>query len=140
MERREFLGTTARFGAGLTLAGALAACVRDDATTGGTASAPPSSSSSSTTAESTTPASTTPATPEPTLDAVAYRLSTRNVRTACGACKAHAAHRWFATSEAADRHRAHAGCHCAVVAQRVASAQVAAWFAGRDEYDDRWAE
>lgn len=71
---------------------------------------------------------------------VAYRLSTRNRRAHCNACKAHAAHRYFATAEAAAASRAHAGCTCAVVANPVAPQQLETWFiaTANDTFDDRW--
>jgi hypothetical protein len=71
--------------------------------------------------------------------AVAFRLSTRNQRSPCGACKAHAAHRFYESSEAAEGDRAHPGCICEVVQQKVTEADIDKFF-GDDErtvFDDR---
>ena len=75
-----------------------------------------------------------------TSAAVAYRLSTRNQRAPCKACKAHAAHRYFASAEAAAAGRAHAGCACAVVTNPVTAQQLETWFVttASDTFDDRW--
>lgn len=67
-----------------------------------------------------------------------WRLSTRNQRSPCGACKAHAAHRFFSSAEAAEAGRAHAGCSCEVREQRTTFAQFQDWFAEGDQiFDDR---
>lgn len=71
--------------------------------------------------------------------ATVWRLSTRNQRTPCGACKAHAAHRYFSSPEAAEAGRAHAGCSCEVREQRTTVGQFQDWFAEGDQvFDDRW--
>ncbi|MEQ1874609.1 MAG: hypothetical protein ABL953_12870 [Ilumatobacteraceae bacterium] len=73
------------------------------------------------------------------LDATVWRLSTRNQRSACAACKAHAAHRYFVSAAAADADRAHAGCSCETREQRTTTGQVQEWFGeGGEVYDDRW--
>lgn len=72
--------------------------------------------------------------------ALVYRLSTRNNRAACAACRAHGANRYYRSAEAADAGRAHPGCSCQVLSHDVARAQYDAWFAdaSRAVYDARW--
>ncbi len=72
-------------------------------------------------------------------EATMWRLSTRNQHSPCSACKGHAAHRYFATEEAADADRAHAGCSCEIREQRTTTGQVQEWFGeGGEVFDDRW--
>lgn len=68
-----------------------------------------------------------------------WRFSTRNQRAPCTACKAHAAHRYYVSAEAADANRAHRGCTCEIREQAVTQLQYDSWFtvAGRNVYDDR---
>ena len=56
---------------------------------------------------------------------------------ACEACRDHAAHRTYRTAEAAERDRAHEGCHCEIVGEIVKDPFLMARFAGRDVLDDR---
>lgn len=70
----------------------------------------------------------------------AYRLSTRNNRHACTACRKHAFFRSYRTAGAADGDRAHDGCNCRIVPQRIA---VDAWKRmfgphHRTVFDARW--
>ena len=72
-------------------------------------------------------------------EATVWRLSTRNQRAPCAACKAHAAHRLFVSDASADAGRAHAGCACEVRAQRTTVGQMQVWFGeGAQAFDDRW--
>lgn len=68
---------------------------------------------------------------------LAYRLSSRGCR-ACTACKAHAANRYYRTQEAADADRAHAGCNCKIVSQRIKRRLAKRYFKRGDMYDLRW--
>jgi hypothetical protein len=138
MERREFIGVATRAAVGVAVGGAavLAGCT-DDAPD--VASRTSSTGSGGTTATSTTGASTTSSGPV-VRDAIVFRLSTRGPKAPCAACRAHAAHRHFATAEAADAGRAHPGCDCTIREQPVTSGQLEQWFAaGHDVHDDRWA-
>lgn len=73
------------------------------------------------------------------LEATVWRLSTRNQRSPCTACKAHAAHRYFVSEAAADADRAHAGCYCEIRGQTTTVGQVQEWFGeGGEVFDDRW--
>jgi hypothetical protein len=65
-----------------------------------------------------------------------YRLSTHSRRD-CHACKAHAANHYFRTYEAADGHRAHRGCNCAIVTQRIAPGLAVSYFHDGDAFDLR---
>jgi hypothetical protein len=77
--------------------------------------------------------------PDNNLPATVWRLSTRNQRAPCAACKAHAAHRYFTTDAAAEAGRAHSGCVCTIRAQPTTVGQLQAWFAeGIEVHDDRW--
>lgn len=67
----------------------------------------------------------------------AFRLSTHGHRT-CGACKAHAANRFYRTREAADADRAHVGCNCAIVTQRIKRRLAKRYFSQGDVFDLRW--
>ena len=49
-------------------------------------------------------------------------------RCACGACYAHSRNKLFPTPEAADHNRAHRGCNCRIVAQRLPAGQWVALF------------
>jgi len=72
-------------------------------------------------------------------EATVWRLSTRNQRAPCGACKAHAAHRFFVSDVAAEAGRAHAGCTCEIRAQRTTVGNFQTMFTDGDEvFDDRW--
>src|SRR4029453_6260037 len=68
-----------------------------------------------------------------------YQLSSRDCR-ACKACKAHAANRLYRTQEAADADRAHVGCSCAIVSQRIERRLAKHYFKKRDAFDLRWEE
>jgi hypothetical protein len=118
-ERRRFLGSAAAGAAGL----ALAACGsgtksfgKDTQKPSGTATTLPSKA-----------------------DLRVWRLSTRNQRAPCTACKAHAAHRYYTSAEAAGANRAHPGCTCEIREQAVTQLQYDAWFSvtGRAVFDDR---
>ena len=68
-----------------------------------------------------------------------YKLSTHNLH-ACQACRLHGFHRFFRT-----RHvqRAHPGCNCRIVRQRIPDAQWIQFFVRkngslRKAWDDRW--
>jgi hypothetical protein len=67
---------------------------------------------------------------------VVFRLSTHGRRT-CKACKAHAANRFYRTQEAADADRAHAGCNCAIVTQRIKRRLAKRYFEQGDVFDPR---
>lgn len=71
---------------------------------------------------------------------VVWRLSSRR-QHACVACKAHAAHRFYADADAADADRAHPGCSCTVREQRAGSGDQGRQLqaAAGPVYDDRWA-
>lgn len=66
----------------------------------------------------------------------AFKLSTRG-RHGCNACTHHARFKLFQTSAAADAHRAHAGCDCAVKAVMISAADAATYFAQGPIYDRR---
>lgn len=68
---------------------------------------------------------------------VVYRLSSRG-HHACKACKAHAANRFYKTQAAAEADRAHAGCGCKIVEQRIKPRLVKRYFKRGDVYDLRW--
>lgn len=70
---------------------------------------------------------------------VVFRLSTHGRRT-CGACKGHAANRFYRTMEAADGDRAHLGCNCAIVTQRIKRRLFKRFFKEGDVFDLRWKE
>jgi hypothetical protein len=75
----------------------------------------------------------------PAPRAPVFRLSTRNHRAACAACRAHAANRIYRTAEAADAGRAHAGCSCRVLSHEIDTARYDTWFADdRAVHDSRW--
>jgi len=71
-----------------------------------------------------------------------YRLSTRG-SDACHSCKAHGAHRFFRKPRFARQGRAHLGCDCRIVVQRIRRKQWKQYFRNPDgslrgEWDDRW--
>lgn len=66
-----------------------------------------------------------------------FRLSTHGRRT-CSACKGHGANRYFRTREAAHGGRAHLGCNCAIVLQRIPRGLVRRYFRSGDVFDRRW--
>lgn len=68
---------------------------------------------------------------------VVFRLSSHG-RRCCGACKAHAANRFYRTEAAADADRAHAGCNCAIVSQRIKRRLAKRYFKRADVFDLRW--
>jgi hypothetical protein len=63
---------------------------------------------------------------------------------ACAACRRHAAHKIFASREAAEARRAHPHCRCAIVAVAVPAAEFVRLFGEPDrpgfrgEFDRRW--
>ena len=66
-----------------------------------------------------------------------WRLSTHG-RRACGACKAHAANLYFRAPAFAERTRAHVGCNCPVLKQRIAKEDYDGYFPdGAVIYDNR---
>ena len=71
-----------------------------------------------------------------------FRLSTRG-QDACGSCKGHGAHRYFRTRHAANHNRAHKGCNCHILRQKIPQAQWNTFFVKKDgtlrnQWDDRW--
>lgn len=70
---------------------------------------------------------------------IVYRLSTHGRRT-CTACKAHAANRFYKTPAAAEGDRAHAGCNCAIVSQKLKRRLAKRYFKRRTVFDLRWEE
>jgi hypothetical protein len=56
-----------------------------------------------------------------------YRLSTRGSR-ACTACKRHGANRFYRLKGLADADRAHPGCNCRILPQRVPDDLYRQWF------------
>jgi len=65
-----------------------------------------------------------------------FRLSTHGHRT-CGACKANAANKFFRTHAAADQGRAHRGCNCAILTQRLRPGIAKHLFDSGDVFDRR---
>lgn len=65
----------------------------------------------------------------PPQRALVYRLSTRNNRGACAACRAHGANRYYRSADAADAGRAHPGCSCQILSHDVDRSQYDTWFA-----------
>ena len=146
LQRRQFIRTAAGSTAGFVLGGSalLAACTPSDEETGvgtrdttDTTAVPPRTTSKGATE---TGATTDPPITGSPATATVWRLSTRNQRAPCTACKAHAAHRYFTSSQAADGGRAHPGCSCEVREQQTTATQLETWFAaGNTEvFDDRW--
>ena len=70
---------------------------------------------------------------------VTYRLSTHRMR-ACSACKGTGANRFYISTDAANRGRAHLGCNCRILAERIPKAAWTCYFRGgkRQAYDTRW--
>lgn len=137
IKRRAFIRTTAGSTAGLVLA---AGCKSGKTVTRATPNQPTTSVADET---STPPTDTiAPTTTDGTANsatATVWRLSTRNQRSPCGACKAHSAHRFFSSADAAEAGRAHAGCICEVREQPTTVGQLQNWFADGDQvFDDRW--
>ena len=60
-----------------------------------------------------------------------YRLSTRDL-SVCNACKGHAANRYYRLRRFADHHRAHRGCNCRILVQRVTRREWKEYFVRRD--------
>jgi len=60
-----------------------------------------------------------------------YRLSTRDL-SVCNACKGHAANRYYRLRRYADHHRAHRGCNCRILVQRVTRREWKEYFVRRD--------
>jgi hypothetical protein len=68
-----------------------------------------------------------------------FRLSTHGM-DACQACKGHAAHKYFRTRQLV--HRAHRGCNCRVLKQRIPKKTWKHYFVRKDgslrkQFDDR---
>ena len=68
-----------------------------------------------------------------------FRLSTRGMDV-CQACKAHAAHKYFRTRQLI--HRAHHGCNCRILKQRISQKTWNRYFVRKDgslrkQFDDR---
>lgn len=83
----------------------------------------------------TPPAPQPPREDEPTTSTV-YRFAPG--AGTCRACQGHAAHRVYATAEAAAADRAHPGCDCQIAPQQVPQATATAYFGrGSTVYDDR---
>jgi hypothetical protein len=80
------------------------------------------------------------------FDPVAETASGVSGCATCAACRRHAAHKVFASREAADVRRAHPHCRCAIKAVPVAPTDFIRMFgepegpAFRGEFDVRWAE
>src|SRR5690348_14851905 len=71
-----------------------------------------------------------------------YRLSTRGM-VVCSACKGTGAHKYFRKFRFANHGRAHKGCNCRVVMQRIPRRLWKQYFVApggalRREWDDRW--
>jgi hypothetical protein len=81
------------------------------------------------------------ATTAATSTRVVYRLSTLG-QPACNACKAHDASRYYRTPNAANLDRAHRGCNCVILAQKIPVSRWNKFFkqAGTDRtvFDVRW--
>ena len=60
-----------------------------------------------------------------------YRLSTRR-EVACGACKAHAANRYYRLHRYANHGRAHPGCNCDILSQKIRRRRWTAYFVRAD--------
>jgi hypothetical protein len=113
----------------------LASCTSDaGVTTSVSTQATGSTGSTSATTQQTQPTGT-----GGTAEAIVWRLSTRNQRAPCKACKAHAAHKYFASHQVATAARAHPGCTCDVLEQPTTATQYEAWFTttGSEVFDDR---
>jgi len=60
-----------------------------------------------------------------------FRLSTRR-EDACNACKAHAANRYYRLHRYANHGRAHRGCNCDIVSQKIRKRLWTAYFVRSD--------
>jgi hypothetical protein len=72
-----------------------------------------------------------------------FRLSTRG-QNACGACKGQAANKYFRLRRSANHRRAHLGCNCQILKQRIDQQIWAKYFVRgnqtlRNVWDTRWA-
>jgi hypothetical protein len=84
-----------------------------------------------------------PASASTTAKIRVFRLSTRGQRV-CDACKGHAANKYFRLRRSANHRRAHLGCNCQIVKQRIDQHLWATYFVRRDQtlrnvWDMRWA-
>jgi hypothetical protein len=70
---------------------------------------------------------------------IAYRLSTHRMR-ACSACKGTGANRFYLSPDAANKGRAHPGCNCRILAERIPQVTWTCYFrkGKRRVYDTRW--
>ena len=66
----------------------------------------------------------------------AFKLSSRG-RNACNACRNHARYKIFSSAKAADTHRAHAGCKCAIKLVRIPKVEAGQYFAEFPYHDRR---
>ena len=134
MNRRQFIRTATGSAAGIVLGPVVLASCTSDAGVKTSASTQATGSTGSTASTVTQPTGT-----GGTADAIVWRLSTRNQRSPCKACKAHAAHKYFASSQVATSARAHPGCTCEVLEQPTTTAQYEAWFTATSSevFDDR---
>src|SRR5437588_1452058 len=71
-----------------------------------------------------------------------WRLSTRGM-VVCNACKGNGAHRYYRRSRFANHGRAHHGCNCRIVVQRISKRLWKQYFVKPDGslrrvWDDRW--
>jgi hypothetical protein len=71
-----------------------------------------------------------------------YHTSTRK-RKSCRACKSHALNRIYSSEQAADNNRAHLGCNCRIVEEKIGWQNYLKAFwptsrVGRTVYDRRW--
>ena len=78
-----------------------------------------------------------PVAADPGRTQTAYRRSARG-RRACGACRGHAANRYYRTPRAASQDPAHRGCNCTVVAHPLPTGTFRRYFHDGDIYDVRW--
>ena len=75
--------------------------------------------------------------PPPGNDRVqAFKLSSRG-HHGCRACKNHARFKLFQSAAAANSHRAHAGCDCAVKVVEISATDAATYFAQGPVFDRR---
>jgi hypothetical protein len=80
------------------------------------------------------------------FDPTAEAVTTGGGCATCAACRRHAAHKVFASREAADTRRAHPHCRCAIKAVAVLPADFVTMFgepggaAFHGEFDVRWTE
>lgn len=83
-----------------------------------------------------------PASASTTAKIRVFRLSTRGQHV-CGACKGQAANKYFRLRRSANNRRAHLGCNCTIVKQRIDQQLWAAYFVRpnqklRNVWDTRW--